>query len=100
MSYQNVSEAQLRMIYQRYRDTEAAFSRIYDELIEHPQTPADILEDIATNSRCPEYLTSKAKAALAKKKVEQTDALNSHAFGTFGTSPAEQALVPKASGSM
>jgi hypothetical protein len=33
------------------------------------------------------------------KQTEQTDALNSHAFGTFGTSPAEQALVPKASGS-
>jgi hypothetical protein len=33
------------------------------------------------------------------KYTEQTDALNSHAFGTFGTSPAEQALVPKASGS-
>jgi hypothetical protein len=33
------------------------------------------------------------------KKAEQTDALNSHAFGTFGASPAEQALVPKASGS-
>ena len=36
---------------------------------------------------------------LKKKQSEQTDALNSHAFGTFGTSPAEQALVPKASGS-
>ena len=34
-----------------------------------------------------------------KKYAEQTDALNSHAFGTFGTSPAEQALAPKASGS-
>jgi hypothetical protein len=34
-----------------------------------------------------------------KNMAEQTDALNSHAFGTFGTSPAEQALVPKAGGS-
>ena len=34
-----------------------------------------------------------------QNKTEQTDALNSHAFGTFGTSPAEQALAPKASGS-
>jgi hypothetical protein len=33
------------------------------------------------------------------KTAEQADALNSHAFGTFGTSPAEQALVTKASGS-
>jgi hypothetical protein len=33
------------------------------------------------------------------KMAERADALNSHAFGTFGTSPAEQALVPKASGS-
>ena len=31
--------------------------------------------------------------------AERTDGPNSHAFGTFGTSPAEQALVPKASGS-
>jgi len=30
--------------------------------------------------------------------VQQTDALNHHAFGTFGTSAAEQPLVPKASG--
>jgi hypothetical protein len=33
------------------------------------------------------------------KMGEQADAPNYHAFGTFGTSPAEQALVPKASGS-
>jgi len=32
------------------------------------------------------------------KKAEQADALNHHAFGTFGTSAAEQPLVPKASG--
>jgi hypothetical protein len=32
------------------------------------------------------------------KNAEQADAVNHHAFGTFGTSPAEQALVPKASG--
>jgi hypothetical protein len=31
--------------------------------------------------------------------VQQTDALNSHAFGTYGMSPEDQALVPKASGS-
>jgi hypothetical protein len=37
--------------------------------------------------------------ANEKQKCEQTDGPNSHAFGTFGTSPAEQALVPKASGS-
>ena len=29
--------------------------------------------------------------------VEQTDALNSHAFGTFGISPSEQARMPEAS---
>ncbi|MCK9589354.1 MAG: HNH endonuclease [Terrimicrobiaceae bacterium] len=34
-----------------------------------------------------------------KNKIERADAPNYHAFGTFGTSPAEQALVPKASGS-
>jgi RimJ/RimL family protein N-acetyltransferase len=32
------------------------------------------------------------------KQAEQNDALNSHACGTFGTSPAEQALVPESSG--
>jgi hypothetical protein len=32
------------------------------------------------------------------ENTEQTDAANHHAYGTFGTSPAEQALVPKASG--
>jgi hypothetical protein len=34
-------------------------------------------------------------SATKKQNPEQTDALNSHAFGTFGTSPAEQALEPK-----
>jgi len=33
-----------------------------------------------------------------KEEAEQADALNPHAFGTFGTSAAEQPLVPKASG--
>jgi len=33
------------------------------------------------------------------KTAERADPPNSHACGTFGTSPAEQALVPKASGS-
>jgi RimJ/RimL family protein N-acetyltransferase len=32
------------------------------------------------------------------KQAEQNDALNSNACGTFGTSPAEQALVPESSG--
>jgi len=32
------------------------------------------------------------------KKAEQSDAVNPHAFGTFGTSAAEQPLVPKAGG--
>ena len=31
--------------------------------------------------------------------VQQTDALNSHAFGTFVISAAEQARMPEASGS-
>jgi hypothetical protein len=30
--------------------------------------------------------------------VQQSDAVNPHAFGTFGTSPAEQVRVPKAGG--
>ncbi len=34
-----------------------------------------------------------------RKMVEQTDAPNYHAFGTFGMSAAEQPLMPKASGS-
>jgi hypothetical protein len=33
------------------------------------------------------------------RHADQTDALTSNAFGTLGTSPEEQALVPKASGS-
>jgi len=33
-----------------------------------------------------------------RKSREQGHAPNHHACGTFGTSPAEQALVPKASG--
>ena len=35
---------------------------------------------------------------LKKKMTEQGSPPNHHAFGTFGTSPAEQALVPKAGG--
>jgi len=31
-------------------------------------------------------------------KAERAGAVNPHAFGTFGTSAAEQPLVPKASG--
>lgn len=33
-----------------------------------------------------------------KQQAEQSDAVNPHAFGTFGISPAEQARMPKASG--
>jgi len=47
-------------------------------------------------------LTDDARALLPKstetKKAEQSDAVNPHAFGTFGISPAEQARMPKASG--
>jgi len=32
------------------------------------------------------------------KTAERAGAANPHAFGTFGISPAEQALMPKASG--
>jgi len=35
---------------------------------------------------------------MEKILVEQADAANPHAFGTFGISPAEQARMPKASG--
>ena len=44
-------------------------------------------------------LCSHERKAKQNEECEQTDALNSHAFGTFGTSAAEQPLVPKASGS-
>ncbi len=37
--------------------------------------------------------------ARQRIKCEQTDAPNYHPFGTSGTSPAEQAWVPEASGS-
>jgi len=35
---------------------------------------------------------------MNEEKCEQGGSPNHHAFGTFGTSPAGQALVPKASG--
>jgi peroxiredoxin len=35
---------------------------------------------------------------LRNQNAEQSDAVNPHAFGTFGTSAAEQPLVPKAGG--
>jgi hypothetical protein len=35
---------------------------------------------------------------LITTNAEQADALNHHACGTFGTSAAEQPLVPKACG--
>ena len=41
---------------------------------------------------------SAATWLMTKKKAEQTGPANPHAFGTFGTSAAEQPLVPKASG--
>lgn len=67
MNRQPVTEEDLRRIFSRYDNTEAAFTRIYDELIEHPITPIDILKSITNNPRCPEYMTRKATEALQKR---------------------------------
>jgi hypothetical protein len=64
-------------------------------------TTSQLFWGLSYGSRTDSAVLSELRAILSnrKNKTEQTDALNSHAFGTFGTSPAEQALVPKASGS-
>jgi len=83
MRYQPVTESDLRMIFSRYDNTESAFTRIYDELIEHPLTPIDILDAIAQNGRCPEHMTKKAIEARTKKSNKAVDST-----ATRGATPA------------
>jgi hypothetical protein len=45
------------------------------------------------------FLLAFVSTIILNKQNSRTDGPNSHAFGTFGTSAAEQPLVPKASGS-
>lgn len=95
---QEVAESDLRMVYERYKNQSGGIHRINDELISMPDTPVDILYDIAhhndrypSSPTYPEHLVRRAEQEIEKRnEVEPADASN-HSPRVM---PAADAPVP------